>query len=195
MKSLTIALSFLAIIVIVFLFANNNTELPKGWFPSGNKPSEFKMGIDYSTHYNGNSSAYIQSKSPAGKEFGTLMQTIKAENYLGKRLRLSGYIKSEDVEGWSGMWMRIDGENYMQMGFDNMRNRPIKGTSDWKKYEIVLDIPPDSKSINYGVLLNGDGKVWFDDFKLEEVDDNVPVTNIVSEKMIPDQPVNLDFEE
>ena len=123
------------------------------------------------------------------------MQTIKAENYLGKRLRLSGYIKSEDVEGWSGMWMRIDGENYMQMGFDNMRNRPIKGTSDWKKYEIVLDIPPDSKSINYGVLLNGDGKVWFDDFKLEEVDDNVPVTNIVSEKMIPDQPVNLDFEE
>ena len=91
--------------------------------------------------------------------------------------------------------MRIDGENYMQMGFDNMRNRPIKGTSDWKKYEIVLDIPPDSKSINYGVLLNGDGKVWFDDFKLEEVDDNVPVTNIVSEKMIPDQPVNLDFEE
>lgn len=195
MKSLTIALSFLAIIVIVFLFANNNTELPKGWFPSGNKPSEFKMEIDYSTHYNGNSSAYIQSKSPAGKEFGTLMQTIKAENYLGKRLRLSGYIKSEDVEGWSGMWMRIDGENYMQMGFDNMRNRPIKGTSDWKKYEIVLDIPPDSKSINYGVLLNGDGKVWFDDFKLEEVDDNVPVTNIVSEKMIPDQPVNLDFEE
>ena len=76
-----------------------------------------------------------------------------------------------------------------------LQNRPIKGTTDWKKYEIVLDIPSDSKSINYGVLLSGDGKVWFDDFRLEEVDDNVPVTNIMSEKTIPDKPVNMDFEE
>ena len=195
MKKIIIAFSVMAVIVITFLFANNNTQLPKGWFPAGNKPLEYKMGIDYSTYHSGNASAYIKSKSPEGKEFGTLMQSIKAENYLEKRLRLSGYIKCEDVEGWSGMWMRVDGENNNQIGFDNMQNRPIKGTTDWKKYEIVLDIPSDSKSINYGVLLSGDGKVWFDDFRLEEVDDNVPVTNIMSEKTIPDKPVNMDFEE
>jgi len=50
---------------------------------------------------------------------------------------LSGYIKSEDVNGWSGMWMRIDGESNQQLGFDNMRDRAIKGTTDWKIYVIV----------------------------------------------------------
>ncbi len=79
------------------------------------------------------------------------MQSISAENYLDKRLRLSGFIKSKDVNGWSGMWMRIDGDNGKQLGFDNMQTRPIKGTTDWKQYEIVLDVPANSKTINYGV--------------------------------------------
>ena len=90
--------------------------------------------------------------------------------------------------------MRIDGYNNQQLGFDNMQGRAIKGTTEWKKYEIVLDIPSNSKSINYGLLLGGEGKVWFDNFRLEEVDKNVPVTNLRKENKLPSQPINLDFE-
>jgi len=61
-------------------------------------------------------------------------------------------------------------------------------------YEIVLDIPENSTTINYGVLLGGNGKVWFDSFELKEVDKNVPVTNLKKESKLPSQPVNLDFE-
>ncbi|NCQ12308.1 MAG: hypothetical protein GW809_09255 [Bacteroidetes bacterium] len=122
------------------------------------------------------------------------MQTISADNYLGKRLKLSGYIKTEDVEKSSGMWMRIDGFNQEQLGFDNMKGREIKGNSDWNKYEIVLDIPSNSMSINYGVLLAGNGKVWFDNFQIEEVDKSVETTNIIKENKLPNEPVNLDFE-
>ena len=195
MKKIIGALFVIAIVVITLLIANNNNQIPKGWFPAGSNPSEYEMGIDNTTFQNGHSCAYIKSKAPKENEFGTLMQTISAENYLDKRLQLSGYIKSEDIKGWSGMWMRIDGENNQKSEFDNMQGRAIKGTTDWKKYEIVLDVPSSSKKINYGVLLTGEGKVWFDNFKMEEVDKSVPVTNLRKENKLPSQPINLDFEQ
>ncbi len=194
MKKLIGALFVIAIIVTTFIIANNSNKIPDGWFPAGSNPTEYEMGIDNSTFQSGNSCAYIKSKSPKEKEFGTLMQTISAENYLGKRLQLSGYVKSENVKGWSGLWMRIDGYNNQQLGFDNMQGRAIKGTTEWKEYEIVLDIPSNSKSINYGLLLGGEGKVWFDNFKLEEVDKSIPVTNLRKENKLLSQPINLDFE-
>lgn len=195
MKKIIGVVFVIAIVAVFFLIADNNNRIPNGWFPAGSNPSEYEMGIDISNFQNGNSGAYIKSKSPKENEFGTLMQSISAENYLGKRLRLSGHLKSEDIKGWSGMWMRIDGENNQQLGFDNMRGRTIRGTTDWKKYEIVLDVPANSKTINYGVLLGGQGKVWFDNVKVEEVDKSVAVTNTATENKYPKEPINLDFEE
>jgi hypothetical protein len=194
MKKIIAALFVIAVVITVIIVANNNNKIPNGWYPSGSNPSEYKMGIDNSTFQNGQACAFIKSKSPKQNQFGTLMQTISAENYLGKRLMLSGYVKSKNVTGWSGIWMRIDGESNQQLGFDNMYDRAVKGTTDWKKYDIVLDIPTNSLTINYGVLLNGDGEVWFDNFDLKEVDKNVPVTNLKKENKLPSQPVNLDFE-
>jgi len=195
MRKIIAALFIIAIVITTFLIANNNTQIPNGWFPAGSNPSEYEMSIDNSIFQNGKSCEYIKSISPKENEFGTLMQVISAENYLGKRLQLSGYIKSKDIKGWSGIWMRIDGENNQQLGFDNMQGRVIKGTTDWKKYEIVLDIPSNSKLLNYGVLLGGEGTVWFDNFELKEVDISVRVTNLMKENKLPIKPINLDFEE
>lgn len=194
MKKIVVLLVFVALAVTTFLIASNNNTIPTGWFMAGSNPTEYEVSIDNTNLQNGNSSAYLKSKSPKGKDFGTLMQTISADNYLGKRLKLSGYIKTEDVEKSSGMWMRIDGYNHEQLGFDNMKGREIKGNSDWNMYEIVLDIPSNSMSINYGVLLAGNGKVWFDNFQIEEVDKSVETTNIIKENKLPNEPVNLDFE-
>ncbi len=76
-----------------------------------------------------------------------------------------------------------------------MKDRAINGTMEWKRYKIVLDIPSNSKSINYGVLLGGEGKVWFDNFELTEVDKSIEVTNLMKENKLPIKPINLDFEE
>ena len=90
--------------------------------------------------------------------------------------------------------MRIDGAGGKQLEFDNMHNRAVKGTTDWKEYSIVLDIPDGSRTINYGVLLGGDGEVWFDSFKLEKVSKDVPVTNMMKKSDLPNAPENLSFE-
>ncbi len=195
MNKLVVSAFVVLLLMTTILSAQNGFVLPKGWHAAGSKPAEFEMGIDRTTYQNGKSSVCIKSKDPKGNDFGTVMQYIVAENYLGKRLKLSGYIKSSGVEGWCGMWMRIDGESGLQLGFDNMSGRSIRGTNDWKKYEIVLDVPSASKAIAFGVLLGGKGKVWFDNMKIEEVDKSVPVTNLMREMSNLKEPVNLDLEE
>ena len=86
-----------------------------------------------------------------------------------------------------------------------MGDRQIKGTNDWKQYEVVLDVPKEgSAQIFFGVLLAGKGQVWVDDFKCEAVDKAVKTTGRAREpvkrevelaKGLPKEPKNLDFEQ
>ena len=56
------------------------------------------------------------------------MQYFAAEKYRGQRIRFSALIKAEGVEGWGGIWMRVDDVDKPGTSFDNMQNRPVKGT-------------------------------------------------------------------
>lgn len=166
----------------------------ESWFMAGSHPRDYALGIDTSTTYDGKNSGYLKAAVEEPQGFGTLMQMFKADAYRNKRMRFSAVVKSEGVDDWAGLWMRIDGPDRGEnLGFDNMQNRPIKGTSDWQKYEVVLDVPPESVHIAFGVLLRGKGQVWLSDVHFEEVGDDVPVTAISGGKVYPDQPGNLDF--
>jgi hypothetical protein len=124
------------------------------------------------------------------------MQTAGPGEYLGKRVRLSAYVKADSIGDWASVWMRVDGP--IQRGqpkllaFDNMQSRPLKGTFDWKRVEIVLDVPRDAMDVAFGILLTGSGEVWLDDLKFEIVPDSVPLTGRV--RPSPEVPSNLDFE-
>ena len=63
-------------------------------------------------------------------------------------------------------------------GFDNMANRPIKGVTVWKKYELVLDVPDDVVQMVFGLMSFGTGRVWVEDLNLEIVGNEVAVTNL-----------------
>jgi hypothetical protein len=194
MKKLMLAVLLFTIILTCNLFSQKQQILPEGWFRAGNNSSEFKTSIDNEVHQNGERSIFIESFNPGQKEFETIMQTINAKKYLGKRLKLKGFIKSDDVKGSCSIWMRIDGPNRENLGFDNLYGRNVSGTTDWKEYIIVLDVPIKSVSINYGLMLNGDGKAWFDNLSISEVDKSVEVTNLNKEPVLPEDPRNLDFE-
>lgn len=97
------------------------------------------------------------------------MQEVDAFSYRGTRVRLTAIIKAVEVDDWAGMWMRVDGPSRRGVSFDNMSDRPIRGTVAWRPYEIVLDVPGDSEVIAFGVLLNGTGEVLLDDIRLESI--------------------------
>lgn len=163
--------------------------VPQGWYKYGSMPNDFDMGSIAGNRHAGDKNGFIRAKHET-TGFGTLMQTVDAQNYRGKRLRLSGWLKTTDANK-AALWMRIDGGDKKIVGFDNMDDRPVTGTVDWKRYDVVLDVPPDAVDIALGFMLNGKGEVLADDLKLEEVAKDVPVTAI--RQHLPDAPVNLDF--
>ncbi|MEZ5015795.1 MAG: hypothetical protein R2800_01980 [Flavipsychrobacter sp.] len=165
--------------------------LPKGWYKAGSVPSKYAMGVADSAGRQGGNAATIQSIKKRITGFGTLMQTSMPDSFLGRRVRMTGYMRSVEVKGWAGFWLRVDKNDGSRghSAFDNMYDRRVVGTTDWNKYEIVLDINENTKQLAYGALLDGTGQIWFDDIEFEIVDETVATTgsrNKVS---------NTDFEE
>lgn len=171
---------------------NQQVNVP-GWFQAGSRPEDYVMRLDRRIVHGGDASAVIEAR-PGARGFGTLMQTFSSATMWGKRIRMSAFVRTEDVES-AALWMRVDGSSDITLAFDNMDERPIVGTSDWKRYEIVLDVNEDSRKIAFGVLLAGRGRVWVDDFNFDPVETNVATTDTLVGKSVLAEPSNLDFEE
>ncbi len=75
--------------------------------------------------------------------------------------------------------------------YDDMHERPIRGPSDWHRYDVVLDVPEEGNVIDIGLQLGGVGKAWIDDAQLEIVSADTPTTGLT----LLDEPRNLSFEE
>ena len=173
----------------------NEGKQIKGWVLSGSNPELYELTVDSNVFHTGTKSGLLYAKSEANEQhFATMMQGFQAHDYRGKRLKLSCFLKTENVFK-CGAWLRIDNATGDTIQFDNMDHRSIQGTTDWNHYSIVLDVPEDSASIHFGVLLIGKGKVWSDGFRFEEVTEKVPTTNMLDVEHLPKQPSNLDFSE
>jgi hypothetical protein len=174
-------------------------RLPKGWIKAGSHPQNYEIALDAVVKHSDKAGAYIKFTGADAEGFCTLMQSFKANGYRGKRLRMSAWVRTENADS-AQLWLRLDSANG-SVGFDNMNNRPVRGTVDWKKYEIVLDVPANTINVAFGVLLAGKGQAWVDDFVFEVVG-NILTTEQTkggneapeSDKY-PTQPINLNFEE
>lgn len=166
---------------------------PEGWHLAGSAPGSYESGSDAKVKKSGKSSGYLKSKEKSISGFGTLMQTLAPDKYAGKRVRLSAVVKADKVKDWAGLWMRVDGEGTTPLAFDNMQGRAIKGTSNWKRYEVVLDVPKKATAVAFGILLSGTGSVWIDNVKLETVSKSTPITG-GSGATLPTSPQNPGFD-
>lgn len=108
--------------------------------------------------------ALEQVTSPS--RFGVATGRFPAELARGKKIVFSGWIKTENLEGYAGLWWRADTEAKTAAAFDNMAQRGPHGTTEWQRYEVALEIPAETKNINFGVLMPGKGTAWFDDLEL-----------------------------
>jgi len=194
----TFILPFL--MIVIFGLESYGQNSLTDWSLTGNNSNSYKVDLDNSIYQNGEKSSFLESTESIIEGFGTLMQTCSAEEYLGKKVKMSGFIKTENLSDWVGLWLRIDPLNSISSKyFDNMGNRPIKGTTNWTKYEIILDVPINSYSMNFGVILSGTGKVWLDNLSFEIIENSVEKFDNSINYEIPhkllSKPTNLDFEE
>lgn len=153
-------------------------QIPTGWQAFADNPAEYAVRTDGTRHGGGQgfASATIRATVESTLGTGMLAQSVRADDYRGQRIRLSGYMRTSGVsEGTAVLFMRVDGEGVVQTS-DYMQNRPLMLDNDWARQEIVLDVPRTAVGMTFGMLLNGSGQVWLDDVTLEVVDADTPVT-------------------
>jgi hypothetical protein len=152
--------------------------LSQGWDQPGAQPHSggegYEVIADREVAHGGKSSGRIRFVNERTHTFGTLTQVVAADAWRGKRLRLSGWVRTAGItSGFGGLWLRVDPE----LGFDNMRDRGVQGTTSWSRYEVILDVPQEATQIAFGALLSGNGSLWVDDLSLEAVGKEVPRTD------------------
>jgi peptidase S41-like protein len=122
------------------------------------------ISFDSSVVHGGRLAAKLKRDANSPNEFTAITKRLPIE-FGGGTIELRGFLRTSDVRGAAGLWMREDGPTG-PVQFDNMQSRPVTGTSDWTEYTIQLPLDATANELFVGVLLNGSGTVWADDLRL-----------------------------
>lgn len=180
--------------------------LPKDWIVTGSvTAASHRLGLDPALP----GAILIESLLDRNTGFLTdriavLMQSVRAEAFLARRLRFSADLRCRNADCGT-LWLRVDGRERPSLAFDNMLDRtidgPVSGDRGWTRRSVVLDVPEAAGSLHYGIFLKGYGQVWARDLRLEPVGADVAVTGGPRRAVPHDSdwlaalPANLDFRE
>jgi len=120
----------------------------------------------------------LRSTRAVARGSAAYLTKVDAAAFRGKRVRLRAVARTGDLHGtraWAGLWLRAE-RREQAVAFNDMRDRPIRGTRADRSESVVLDVPMDADVIVYGVHLVGKGSIRASDLTLEVVDDAVPVS-------------------
>lgn len=154
--------------------------VPEGWtaFSTCNKPN-YGVGIDNKVFRSAPKSYYIEITDATGLEVNSgcnISQSIDAGKYAGQRVRISAFLKGENITGDGGyLFGHVMGQGKALMSAFTH----INGTTDWRKVTLVFDVPNSASTVDLGFSLGGQqGKVWMDDISGPEiVDKDTPLQN------------------
>lgn len=201
MKARFLSVIFVGL-VLTSTAAGEDNPCPGGWrMHSHYAPNLYRVGIDYEISHGGKWSGFLESADAdyAKLHYASLVQSIDATRYRGKRLRLSAFVKTRDVK------TRAEFEAAVPNPYADLTDRfkakpPLEGTSDWKRSEVELTVHHYAKQIDICVELKGPGRVWMDDVSLEVLGDAADARKTTekdadSPPALPDEPANPGFEQ
>jgi hypothetical protein len=175
-----------------------------GWRHVGSARDDFDIFLDRDVHHGGQISGRIECLKNTSKGTGTLEQDFRPDEYLKKRIRISAWTRGENA-GRVMIYGRAENGAGQVISFGNSLDHAIRGTLDWRKQEVVINVPEQTTVIQVGLILVEKGKAWIDDILIEEVDKKVRLTNPAFQPgprnprragLFADHPaLNLDFEQ
>ena len=107
----------------VLLMLSAQAETPPGWLFAGSAPDAYIGEIDDEESHDGGSSARYASIVPRPRGFGTMMQSFSADDYVGERVRLTAWVKTEEVKKWADKSVAFNAK------FDDLKQSAASGTA------------------------------------------------------------------
>ncbi|MBK7405701.1 MAG: hypothetical protein IPJ41_14055 [Phycisphaerales bacterium] len=147
--------------------------MPEGWSLRPQSSPDFAIVISGRSPAEGHqclSMRYSGQAPPTGRTWAAVEQSVDAAAVAGRRLRLSGRVRTEATETWGGggLWLRITRADGSVLFTDNMRQRLVRDEA-WTDCTIDADVPDGAAKIAVGGLLVGGGDAWFDDLSLTAI--------------------------
>ena len=179
-----------------------------GWMIFGYpvNPKSYEIHFDPSTTFSGKNSLAITlhgaetaQQEPFVKDrmISLTHEGFLATSYRGQRLHMTTYVKAEDVKR-ANFHLAIIGPAiepnhvHITQHMTSTHLHPVEGSSDWTRYELVIDVPNNANSIQVSLSMEGHGKLWLDSIHFAVVDKTIPLTGT---RIIPPlhEPQNLNF--
>ena len=121
-----------------------------------------------------------RTQNPPG-QFSVVADSIPVD-FAGSRVELRGFLRTENVSGFAGLWLREDGDSGV-ISIDNMQEQHLSGTHEWQEFTVALPLDSEARRLVFGALLAGNGIAWVDDLQL--LVDDKPVADATQREPEP----------
>ncbi len=151
----------------------------QGWALTGSKPDAYEVRCD--EIQSACAIPILRTKLGAAEPLGTgsLTHVESAVPWRGKKVELRAELRAGRIDGWAGLWVRIDDANGEVLAFDNMQDRAVRGTGSFEWQRVVLEVPANAERISLGLLLRGPGAVFIRELQFEEAEPNAASTDLL----------------
>lgn len=152
----------------------------RGWALTGSRPDAYQVSCD--DVFTACAIPILRTKNWVSEPYGmgSITHSESAVAWRGQRVELSAELRSGRVEGWAGLWMRIDGPDGRVLAFDNMQDRALRGTTGFAWYSVILDVPENAERISFGVLLHGPGAVFIRELRFDATEGDAASTDLMA---------------
>lgn len=146
------------------------------WDLRGEDPELYRSGFDTRVKFRDLPSLFLTSNVAGPAQWAAVGTRINCSPFLGRRIQLTGFLKTESVADTARFWLRVEDKYRHVLSFDNMSGRTLTGSNNWEPFSIVVDVPGNAARCGLGALLMGPGEVWVNAVKIQAVDVTVPTT-------------------
>lgn len=125
---------------------------------------EGTSAVDTAIVHGGHGAIRIERTATTPGAFTAITDRVPID-FSGSTIELRGFLRTDDVRGNAGLWLREDDEGSV-VQFASTPEADVQGTTEWKEYKLSVPIDPKATRLVWGALLNGEGTAWADDFQL-----------------------------
>ena len=138
---------------------------PAGW-SSYSTDSSYQFVLDTGSAVDGSRTLRISSSTGGANQHGFDFETLPAYPAIGKTLHISGFIRTQAVNGSAYLWADTfdAADNFLGI---NPETVAAQGTAGWTRYDIHLAVPAGAAVVYFGCELAGSGTAWFDNLSID----------------------------
>jgi len=142
-------------------------EPPIGWGKTPVDSARCKYARDVHVASQGTTSARVVCRpDSAARGFAGFSQRIDALPLVGRTVRFSAMVRSENVTHASYLWVAVEDPEGHIVARVRSDDDPIRGTQNWRRVAVSGLIPPGIAKVVVGVSLEASGRIWMDDVRL-----------------------------